>query len=78
MHSSLRKAILIFWMMYHKQIEYVKWDVLVGLVFLRFTCPACSKFFIPAGIYKFKVNDRNTRARCEKCSKLTTKTPKLR
>ena len=30
MHSSLRKAILIFWMMYHKQIEYVKWDVLVA------------------------------------------------
>ena len=30
MHSSLRKAILIFWMMYHKQTEYVKWDVLVA------------------------------------------------
>ena len=30
MHSSLKKAILIFWMMYYKQIEYVKWDVLVA------------------------------------------------
>ena len=30
---------------------------------------------IPAGIYLFKVNNRNTRARCEICSKLTIKTP---
>ena len=28
--------------------------------------------------YMFKVNNRNTRARCEKCSKLTIKTPKPR
>ena len=26
------------------------------------------------GIYTFKVNNRNTRTRCEICSKLTTKT----
>ena len=26
----------------------------------------------------FKVNNKNTRTRCEICSKLTTKTPKLR
>ena len=32
----------------------------------------------PVGIYLFKVNNRNTRARCEICSKLTTKTPKRR
>ena len=30
----------------------------------------------PAGNYLFKVNNRNTRARCETCSKLTIKTPK--
>ena len=30
----------------------------------------------PAGIYLLKVNNRNTRARCEICSKLTIKTPK--
>ena len=30
---------------------------------------------IPAGIYQLKVNNRNTRARCEICSKLTIKTP---
>ena len=28
---------------------------------------------IPAGNYMFKVNNRNTRARCEVCSKLTIK-----
>ena len=30
----------------------------------------------PAGNYMFKVNNRNTRPRCEICSKLTIKTPK--
>ena len=28
--------------------------------------------------YMFKVNNRNTRLRCEICSKLTTKTPERR
>ena len=32
----------------------------------------------PAGIYLFKVNNRNTRTRCEICSKLTIKTPERR
>ena len=32
----------------------------------------------PTNIYLFKVNDRNTRKRCEICSKLTIKTTKLR
>ena len=32
----------------------------------------------PANIYSFKVNNRNTRKRCEICSKLTTKTPERR
>ena len=32
----------------------------------------------PAGNYMFKVNNRNTRARCEICSKLTIKTPERR
>ena len=30
---------------------------------------------IPANIYLLKVNNRNTRKRCETCSKLTIKTP---
>ena len=32
-------------------------------------------FQFPAGIYLFKVNNRNTRTTCEICSKLTIKTP---
>ena len=32
----------------------------------------------PAGIYLLKVNNKNTRARCEICSKLTIKTPERR
>ena len=32
----------------------------------------------PAKIYSFKVNNRNTRKRCEMCSKLTIKTPERR
>ena len=30
---------------------------------------------IPVGIHMVKVNNRNTRTRCEICSKLTIKTP---
>ena len=31
--------------------------------------------FYPANIYLFKINNRDTRKRCDKCSKLTIKTP---
>ena len=37
-----------------------------------------TRYFYPAGNYMFKVNNRNTRTRCEICSKLTIKTPKRR
>ena len=33
------------------------------------------KRHIPVGIYLLKVNNRDTRTRCEMCSKLTIKTP---
>ena len=33
---------------------------------------------IPSGYYLLKVNNRNTRARCEICSKLTINTPERR
>ena len=33
------------------------------------------KHRIPVGIYMFKVSNRNTRTRCETCSKLTIRTP---
>ena len=44
-------------------------------------CPKASLGFqgsIPAGIYLLKVNNRNTRTRCEICSKLTINTPERR
>ena len=40
-------------------------------------CEMSCKTF-PAGNYMFKVNNRNTRTRCEICSKLTIKTPERR
>ena len=33
---------------------------------------------IPAGYYMFKINNKNTRTRCEICSKLTIKIPERR
>ena len=43
-------------------------------------CQPCQSIFtlqnkFPAGIYMLKVNNRNTRTRCEICSELTIKTP---
>ena len=32
----------------------------------------------PAGNYMFKINNRNTRTKCEICTKLTVKTPERR
>ena len=44
-----------------------------------FECSFQSKFsVVPAGIYLFKVNNRNTRTRCEICSELTINTPERR
>ena len=44
------------------------WDIL----------PDNYKTIDPVGIYQLKVNNRNTRTRCEICSKLTIKTPERR
>ena len=38
----------------------------------------CQGEAYPAGNYMFKVNNRNTRARCEICLKLTIETPEQR
>ena len=40
--------------------------------------PRIKECTYPVGIYMFKVNNRNTRTRCEICSKLTIKTPEQR
>ena len=47
---------------------------LIELIFETFY----KNLYNPAGIYLFKVNNRNTRTRCEICSKLTIKTPERR
>ena len=47
----------------------------VGAKFVLAHLDVCSS---PAGNYMFKVNNRNTRTRCEICSKLTIKTPERR
>ena len=46
-------------------------------IFFTLPCNAL-KIFNPAGNYMFKVNSRNTRTRCEICSKLTIKIPERR
>ena len=43
--------------------------------FLVFCAVGYSSSSHPAGNYMFKVNNRNTRTRCEICSKLTIKIP---
>ena len=53
--------------------ECVKKNVYQSVV----TCIFVSRSF-PAGNCMFKVNNRNTRTRCEICSKLTIKTPERR
>ena len=52
----------------------------VGVKFVPAHLDVCSGICInnPAGIYLLKVNNRNTRTRCEICSKLTIKTPERR
>ena len=55
---------------FHYSIAITSCDWLWFLLF--HTCPD------PANIYLFKVNNRNTRKRCETCSKLTIKTPERR
>ena len=51
--------------------------ILVKLLKLLFTKLAFYETF-PAGNYVIKVKNRNTRTRCEICSKLTIKTPERR
>ena len=42
------------------------------------SCLIILQDFFLAGIYLLKVNNKNTRARCEICSTLATKTPERR
>ena len=44
----------------------------------KFMKQLASHAYIPASIYLLKVNNKNTRTRCEICSKLTIKTTERR
>ena len=45
---------------------------------MEFIISLCNGIAIPADNYIFKVNNRNTRTKCEICSKLTIKIPERR
>ena len=51
---------------------------MIHLAKLKINLLRAAKSLNPAHIYLFKVNYRNTRKRCEICSKLTIKTPERR
>ena len=65
-----------------KNILIVPWENEFGEYKQLFSmkCFRCSSFLgsYPASKYMFKVNSRNTEARCEICQKLTIKTPESR
>ena len=66
MFLDLQNFLKCFSIMHMKVDCIIKWSAL----FIRKK--------IPAGIFLFKVNNRNTRTRCEICSKLTINTPERR
>ena len=51
-------------------------DISGGEIGIAYSTNECGRN--PTGNYMFKVNNRNTRTRCEICSKLTIKTPERR
>ena len=57
---------------YH-EINFVQAWIQNGVVLKQFSWILIPQY--PVGIYLLKVNNRNTRTRCEICSKLTKKTP---
>ena len=69
---------------YHNGIDYFQyWNhPLVTSQELTFLIPSIQTFLmprgIPANIYLFKFSNRDTRKKCEVCSKLTIKTPERR
>ena len=54
---------------YHNQISFYIWGIKFRVLCQVFERPSL------AHIYMFKLNNRNTRKKCEICSKLTIKTP---
>ena len=88
LHHSMQRAINLPLENYPPPITILCWvRALVFLVIFaclffawHFSFLSCTKdvgkqVLIPAGIYLLRVSNRNTRTRCEICSKLTIKTP---
>ena len=81
-HSELYVTLLIVYDGTFREISF-RWRLLVLTIFEKKLYHKCLtgtqlRLFegsIPANIYILKVNNRNTRKRCELCSKLTIKTP---
>ena len=71
----IRKILQMLWKMFLIQSLYIlEKKILIS----KYKKQLCSKANNPANIYLFKVNNRNTRKRCEIFSKLTIKTPEWR
>ena len=51
---------------------------MAGIRWVKKREPIHRTMLLPANIYLFEVNNRNTRKMCEICSKLTIKTPERR
>ena len=73
-----------FWRNYIRAVYETFENRRVFRMILSFLEIICMSLFLsifasyPAGNYMFKVNNRNTRARCEICSELTIKIPERR
>ena len=88
--SSYEEVLVLYISRRHLSSKYLILLLLIGLrIYINgkyLNCFAKEEFNISffyaspklAGIYLFKVNNRNTRTRCEICSKLTINTPERR
>ena len=77
--SEVKDFILVFWLLLKitalcnfMRNSLKTWSSITSLFLLFQACTVKTKSF-PAGDYMFKVKNRNTRTRCEICSKLTIK-----
>ena len=70
----MKELLILFELIAHSQKQTIRQTM------YKINCIQIEDMFmlIPAGIYLFKVNNRNTRTRCEICSKLTINTPERR
>ena len=62
---------------FHPRVKMIQ-HVIVDEILSKINQKGIRNASYPAGIYLFKVNNRNTRTRCEICSKLTINTPERR